>query len=849
MRGRRYAAKSMGSRTRTGAWISAALAFVAIAAVVPAAQAAPTADAAIKRVGRIAAFPRDARVTGQLAPQQLLHVTIALKPRDPAALNAYASAVSTPGSTDYRHYLTPAQFARRFGATAAAVAAVRRDLTAHGLTPGRLSRGGLSLPVYGTAAALQRGFAISLRRVSLRGRTAAVTASAAPAFSAAAAGAVEQVVGLDSLDAPKPLLVRPSAAGQSTRIPLASPHVATGGPQPCGEASSAAAAYSAYTADQIASAYGFSGLYGAGDQGAGVTIAIYELEPYDPADIAAYESCYGIHTHVNAVTVDGGAGKGAGSSESALDIENVIGLAPAANVLVYEGRNSSSGSPGAGPFDTFSSIINQDKAQVVSVSWGECEAQLGSTDAQAENQLFAQAAIQGQTIVSAAGDNGSEDCNGDSAIPQTQLAVDDPASQPYVTGVGGTTLSALGPRPTESVWNDGGGTPSMLVQPGAGGGGISDLWQMPSGQRDAAPSLNVLGAGLTGSQCGDPGGYCREVPDVAADADPATGYLIDWNTSGTVPDAMPGWQAIAGTSGAAPVWAALFALADASHGCTAGPLGDAVPALYRAASTSYAADFNDVQTGNNDFTATNGGHFAAGPGYDEASGLGTPNASALAGTMCSNTLRVTEPPAQQSAQHASVSLRLRYADPQGGPVQFEAVGLPSGLSINARTGRITGTVKRRGNFHVTVGAEDSRGSVGGTRFTWAVGGATRVVAANLTGTGSQQPSLSFTVIAGRSAPPITQLVITAPAQVRFASAQGVALSAPGQHPRYATHLSGSSLIVILHHALTKLSLNVVYPSLRSVGPHANSKGGSSGQLAIKVTDANQGMSRITARVR
>ncbi len=614
-----------------------------------------------------------------------------------------------------------------------------------------------------------------------------MTASAAPAFNAAAAGAVEQVVGLDSLDAPEPLLARPSAA-QGTRIPLASPHVATGGPQPCAAASSAATSDSAYTADQIASAYGFSGLYGAGNQGAGVTIAIYELEPYDPGDIAAYESCYGIHTHVSAVTVDGGAGKGAGSSESALDIENVIGLAPASNVLVYEGRNSSSGSPGAGPFDTFSSIVNQDKAQVVSVSWGECEAQLGSTDAQAENNLFAQAAIQGQTIVSAAGDSGSEDCNGDSAIPQTQLAVDDPASQPYVTGVGGTTLSALGPRPTESIWNDGGGTPSMLIQPGAGGGGISDLWQMPSGQRDAAGSLNVLGAGLTGSQCGDSGGYCREVPDVSADADPATGYLIDWNSSGTVPDAMPGWQTVAGTSGAAPVWAALFALADASHACTAGPLGDAVPALYRAASSSYAAAFNDVQTGNNDFTATNGGRFAAGPGYDEASGLGTPNASALAATMCSNTLRLTDPAAQQSAQHANVSLRLHYSDPQGGPVQFEAIGLPSGLSINAKTGRITGTARRRGDFHVAVAAEDSRGSIGGGRFTWVVGGATRVVAANLTDTSAQRPSMSFTVIAGRSAPAITQLAITAPAQVRFASAHGVTVSALGS----ASALHGAS---------------------------------------------------------
>ncbi len=119
----------------------------------------------------------------------------------------------------------------------------------------------------------------------------------------------------------------------------------------------------------------------------------------------------------------------------------------------------------------------------------------GATDAQAENTLFAQAAIQGQTIVAAAGDSGSEDCNTGSGLPQTQLAVDDPASQPLVTGVGGTTLSTLGPRPAESVWNDAGTAAGAVLQPGAGGGGISNFWAMPTAQRTAAGSLGVLNAG------------------------------------------------------------------------------------------------------------------------------------------------------------------------------------------------------------------------------------------------------------------------------------------------------------------------------------------------------------------
>ena len=226
-----------------------------------------------------------------------------------------------------------------------------------------------------------------------------------------------------------------------------------------------------------------------------MTVAMYELEPVSASDLAAYQSCYGLHTDIQYAQVDGGAGSGGGSGESALDIENLIGLAPSAHVIVYEGPNSASGSPGAGPYDLFSAIVNQDRAQVVSVSWGECEAALGFTDAQAEGNLFAQAAVQGQTVVAAGGDSGSEDCNVPGLLPQTQPAVDDPASQPLVTGVGGTTLSALGPRPTETVWNQAGTVATAALQPGAGGGGVSGFWAMPAAQRDAASSLGVLAGG------------------------------------------------------------------------------------------------------------------------------------------------------------------------------------------------------------------------------------------------------------------------------------------------------------------------------------------------------------------
>ena len=125
-------------------------------------------------------------------------------------------------------------------------------------------------------------------------------------------------------------------------------------------------------------------------------------------------------------------------------------------------------------------------------------------------------------------------------------AVDDPASQPYVTGVGGTSLASIGPRPSESVWNDG-------VTVGAGGGGVSSFWTMPTYQSAAPSSLRVINSGSSGSACGASSGDCREVPDVSADADPATGYTIYWNGGGSSdPTQQEGWQVVGGTSGAAP---------------------------------------------------------------------------------------------------------------------------------------------------------------------------------------------------------------------------------------------------------------------------------------------------------
>src|SRR5690349_15435700 len=263
-----------------------------------------------------------------LPPATRLHVTVTLRPRDPAALADYSRAVSTPGSASYLHYLTPAQFARTFGPTPTQIIRVRRALRARGMEPGPTAAGGLSIPVQATVGRIEHGLSLSLHTRSLPGRRTAIAASAAPSLGANAAGVVQSVLGLDTTSAPHPLLARaPVRVPPLLRAPRAalarSPHVATGGPQPCSSASSAAASQNAHTADQIASAYDLSGLYTAGDTGSGVAVAIYELEPNLPSDIATYQACYGTHVPVSYVPVDGGAGSGPGSGEAALDIEEL----------------------------------------------------------------------------------------------------------------------------------------------------------------------------------------------------------------------------------------------------------------------------------------------------------------------------------------------------------------------------------------------------------------------------------------------------------------------------------------------------------------------------------------------
>ncbi len=194
--------------------------------------------------------------------------------------------------------------------------------------------------------------------------------------------------------------------------------------------------------------------------------------------------------HLNVIDVNGKL-PGANSNEdveSTLDVEEISGFVPAATIDVYESPNTTTG-----PMDVYNAIFSQDRAKVISSSWGTCEAQAGgSALLAAEANLFEEAAAQGQTVVAASGDDGSSDCTDPSGYPLANTAVDDPASQPYVTGVGGSTLESLGAPgagttaavpPKETAWNSDGV---------ASGGGISSVWAMPGYQLHSQPALRVV---------------------------------------------------------------------------------------------------------------------------------------------------------------------------------------------------------------------------------------------------------------------------------------------------------------------------------------------------------------------
>ena len=506
------------------------------------------------------------------APVQL---TLSLQPRHPRLLERLALASSG------RQPLPPRLVRALFLPSSRDIARVQAVMAAAGL---RLqSHRGLSMSFTGPATAAEQAFGVSLHPAGAAGGFAR-RASPRPQVPASIAPLVQDVSGLDTTT---PL--RPLAAGGH-----AAPSVA-----PC----SAAAHTGGYLPSQLGSAggYGHSALIAGGYDGGGESVAVVAFSGYRPSDVAAYQACFGTSVPVSDRLVGRAGGDRRGSAEVALDIETVIAAAPGLDAVhVYIDK----------PAGTMAEVVNAIVAdapvtgvRIITDSWGLCEPEVSPAAAAATNSALQLAAVSGITFVAASGDDGAYDCG---AV--RQLAVDDPAAQPFATGVGGTDLrlSASGSR-HEVVWND---------LTGAGGGGLSRFWARPAWQAGAGVS-NRFSNGH------------RQVPDVSLHASAAQhGYPV-YCTTGACGHA--GWMTLGGTSASAPLLAGIVADMNSyslAHGGTR--LGFANPFLYDSFTADPAA-FRDVTTGSNN--PDHLGPYPATPGYDQASGIGAPLAGALAADL------------------------------------------------------------------------------------------------------------------------------------------------------------------------------------------------------------------------
>ena len=457
--------------------------------------------------------------------------------------------------------------------------------------------------------------------------------SAAPRLPRSIASRLAGVVGLNNL-----AQMRPHLARMRSHAPVPVGGGGSIGSGPLGGLSPNDIKY-AYSLDSITPLYGTTTPVPAGAlDGTGQSIGLFELDGYAPADIAQYAAQFSLPAVLTgaaaSVTVTpillGGfsgtpiatPGQG-GQTEVTLDIDMALALAPAATgIYVYE--DDQTVDPVA-PITIFTRMANdiapggtKPLLQVISCSWGLAE-ELETPDIiQAENTLFQKMAAQGQSVFCASGDYGAYDLYDPTLPALTSPAVDNPSSQPFATGVGGTTLSYAKPSPAtgtgtgtgtgvgagtgtgtgtgtttgkyigEIVWSAG----TASINPEGSGGGISSIWPKPNYQ---------LGAGASPTR--------RDVPDVALNADPNVGYSIFVGGAAEV---------VGGTSAAAPLWAAYTSLINEQRGVNGlGSLGFLNPLIYPiAAGSSASADLHDIVSGSNLF-------YQAGPGYDDATGNGS----------------------------------------------------------------------------------------------------------------------------------------------------------------------------------------------------------------------------------
>jgi Pro-kumamolisin, activation domain len=540
------------------------------------------------------------------------------QPADTAQLAAFATAVSTPGSVSYHHFLSVSQFAARFGPSDQAVSALDKYLRSEGLSVGRLSANRLAQNVTGTSAQVQRAFEDPMLRFRTAGGEQVIGSASSPKLPARLAASVALVDGLDPWVVPFSNLVRSAGKLQERAAPerAADKKSSTAGAGQQDESACSGMAGQGLTPAQLDSAYGLTGFGQRGIQGQGETIGLIEYGLADTPAVAGFQACTGSSLSIDYVPASSAPTQV--DTEVAADLEVIAALAPKANVVVYE---SSQQGTDLAPWDmAVSGTAAGGLPEVISDSWGSCEQDTGMASAyyQIEEALYEEAAAQGQTVLVASGDDGSEGC-----LDQTQakeFAVYDPASAPFVTAVGGTASDT--PSSPQYIWNSRKAVGKQCLHTecdlyGASGGGASTVWPRPAYQPASLPSSPACTLGPPG---------CREIPDVSALAgDPYAQYCSPSFCGGD-----GDWVGFGGTSVAAPSWGAAVLLSDEACSTKIGFLN---PLLYKEPGLLTSP----IRSGNNDLTGTHDGMYEASlsGGYSMAGGLGYLGGADLSsGALC-----------------------------------------------------------------------------------------------------------------------------------------------------------------------------------------------------------------------
>jgi len=605
MRGRRYCASRWA---RAAGWI------IGVAALVSHHAPAQAAAARVLLPGhRLDLAGQVKTYSDDTAP---LSLTVTLRRDDEAGFQRYLHDVYDPASPIYRQFLSPTDLAARFGPSQEAYDAVARYFASQRFTTLELSPNRLTLTLAAARADAETAFAVHIDEYAGAGRVFHAN-DRDPSLPPEIAAHVQAISGLSTFAQPAPLTSNsPSPqyfqcpAGQTDRCDLYGPLCAIyAASRATGELLQKlegtgkgirdyAKAYNTHNENvqkyyeaclnnqfpadagslqQVTTADG-SGVPWRQVDGSGQTVGLVEFDLYQTSDIAAYLQLIGSPatqiSHLRDVTLGGGASFGGSESEVVLDIDAVMGLAPGADVVVY---NASFSGAGSSFQNMFNRMIN-DGVDIISNSWAYCEDQTSQADVDSIESILQAAAASGISVYSGSGDSGSTCLDG----AANTAAV--PASAPHITTVGGTSLvaGAGGIYRGETWWDGSASTP----QTGQGGFGTSRFFARPDYQNGFTASAQ------------------RSVPDVSANADPNTGLIICQADAGGCPTPY----LYGGTSLSTPVWAAFTALLNQARGS---PLGFANASLYPLAGGA-------------------GFHSAASMGSDFAHvGLGSPNVSAL----------------------------------------------------------------------------------------------------------------------------------------------------------------------------------------------------------------------------